>query len=110
MLFTSLDTAPLEEGLLPALCSLTSRHTVLLAAVGGVLLEVMGGRQSARTLHFISGVLIVGFIVIHVGLVIWTGLFNNMRSMITGWFVIEPAGSVAGPKFRRKPPAEGDAS
>jgi thiosulfate reductase cytochrome b subunit len=80
-------------------------------AIGGILLDIMGGRQSARTLHFISAALIVGFIVIHVGLVIWTGLFNNMRSMITGWFVIEPSGSVAGPKRHRKAPADpGDAS
>ena len=75
-------------------------------AIGGVLLELMGGRQSARTLHFISAGLIVGFIVIHVGLVIWTGLFNNMRAMVTGWFVIQPAGSTAGPKLGRKPPAD----
>ncbi len=60
-------------------------------AIGGVLLEIMGGRQSARTLHFISAGLIVGFIVIHVALVFWTGFFNNMRAMITGWFVIEPS-------------------
>ena len=49
----------------------------------------MGGRQSARTLHFLSAGLIVAFIVIHVFLVVWTGLFNNMRAMITGWFVLE---------------------
>ena len=60
-------------------------------AIGGVLLEILGGRQSARTLHFLSAGLIVGFIVVHVGLVVWTGLFNNMRAMITGWFVIEPS-------------------
>ena len=60
-------------------------------AVGGVLLEIMGGRQSARTLHFISAGLIIGFIVIHVGLVVWTGLWNNLRAMVTGWFVIEPS-------------------
>ncbi|MDI1327705.1 MAG: cytochrome b/b6 domain-containing protein [Brevundimonas sp.] len=79
-------------------------------AIGGVLLEIMGGRQSARTLHFISAGLIVGFIIVHVGLVIWTGLFNNMRSMITGWFVIQPPGSAAGPKLgRRRPADEGDA-
>ena len=71
-------------------------------AIGGVLLEIMGGRQSARTLHFISAGLIVGFIIVHVGLVIWTGMFNNMRSMITGWFVIEPPGSTAGPRIGRK--------
>ncbi|HEY0600750.1 cytochrome b/b6 domain-containing protein [Brevundimonas sp.] len=76
-------------------------------AVGGVLLEIMGGRQSARTLHFISAGLIVGFIVIHVGLVIWTGFRNNMRAMITGWFTIQPPGSTAGPKLRRRD--EGDA-
>ena len=76
-------------------------------AVGGVLLEIMGGRQSARTLHFISAGLIVGFITVHVGLVIWTGLFNNMRSMVTGWFVIQPPGSAAG--FRRRPGPPTDA-
>ena len=70
-------------------------------AVGGILLELMGGRQSARTLHFISAGMIVGFILIHVGLVIWTGLINNMRAMITGWFVLEP--TEAGP-----PPTDPD--
>jgi len=34
VLFTTLDTAALQEGLLPVLSSLTSRHTVVLAAVG----------------------------------------------------------------------------
>lgn len=78
-------------------------------SVGGILLEIMGGRQSARTLHFISAGLIVGFLFVHVGLVIWTGPFNNMRSMITGWFVIQPPGSTAGPKLRRRTD-EGDPS
>ena len=39
VLFTTLDPAPLEEGLLPVLTSLTSRHTVLLAAVGDPRVE-----------------------------------------------------------------------
>lgn len=76
-------------------------------AVGGGLLEIMGGRQSARTLHFIAAGLIVGFIVVHVGLVIWTGFLNNMRAMVTGWFVIQPPGSIAGPR-RRRPRDEGE--
>ena len=71
-------------------------------AVGGILLDILGGRQSVRTLHFISAALIVGFIVVHVGLVIWTGFVNNMRSMLTGWFTIQPPGSVAGPKPARR--------
>ncbi|MFD6325429.1 DUF58 domain-containing protein [Streptomyces sp. NPDC058442] len=33
VLFTTLDTAPIEEGLLPVLAQLTQRHTVLLASV-----------------------------------------------------------------------------
>jgi uncharacterized protein (DUF58 family) len=41
VLFTSLDTAPLEAGLLPLLASLTSRHTVLLAAVADPRVEQM---------------------------------------------------------------------
>ncbi len=43
VLFTSLDTAPLEAGLLPLLASLTSRHTVLLAAVADPRVEEMAG-------------------------------------------------------------------
>jgi uncharacterized protein (DUF58 family) len=46
VLFTSLDTAPLEEGLLPALGSLTSRHTVLLAAVADPRVEQMAADTS----------------------------------------------------------------
>ncbi|MCW2777988.1 MAG: hypothetical protein JWN17_1713 [Frankiales bacterium] len=41
VLFTSLDTAPLEEGLLPVLGSLTARHTVVLAAVADPRVEEM---------------------------------------------------------------------
>ena len=67
-------------------------------AIGGILLDVMGGRQSARTLHFLSAMAILGFIAIHVGLVIWTGLFNNMRAMITGWFAIAPSRPDEDPK------------
>ena len=47
-----------------------------------------GGRQSARTIHFIAAWLLVGFIFIHVFEVIITGLWNNMRSMITGKYKI----------------------
>ncbi len=41
VLFTTLDAAPLQEGLLPVLGSLTSRHTVLLAAVADPRVEAM---------------------------------------------------------------------
>ena len=56
------------------------------------LLTIFGGRQAARTIHFIACFSFVGFIVIHVSQVILTGFFNNIRSMITGWFVIKREG------------------
>jgi thiosulfate reductase cytochrome b subunit len=52
--------------------------------------ELFGGRQSARTVHFVSGLMIVLFIVVHVLEVFIAGFFNEMRSMITGWFAIRP--------------------
>lgn len=56
------------------------------------LLTIFGGRQAARTIHFIACFSFVGFIVIHVSQVIVTGFFNNIRSMVTGWFVIKHDG------------------
>lgn len=53
------------------------------------LLTVFCGRQGARTIHFLACFSFVGFIVIHVVEVMLTGLYNNLRSMITGWFIIK---------------------
>lgn len=47
-----------------------------------------GGRQSARTLHFIAALALVVFVLVHVFEVIVTGLWNNLRSMITGRYRI----------------------
>jgi thiosulfate reductase cytochrome b subunit len=52
------------------------------------LTEVFGGRQSARTLHFLAGCALVLFIVIHLTAMLAAGPLNELRSMITGWFVI----------------------
>ncbi|RJS94795.1 cytochrome b/b6 domain-containing protein [Salinisphaera sp. Q1T1-3] len=53
------------------------------------LTYLFGGHQSARTLHFISAFLLVGFFFVHVLLVLVSGVFNNMRAMITGGYRIE---------------------
>jgi len=50
--------------------------------------ELFGGRQSARTLHFISASLIVAFVLVHVLMVLVSGPLNSLRSMITGRFAI----------------------
>ncbi len=53
------------------------------------LLDLFGGRQSARSLHFLCAGGIVAFIFIHLLLVIAAGPINEIRSMITGWFVVK---------------------
>ncbi len=55
------------------------------------LIDMLGGRQSARTIHFISATGIVLFVVVHLVMVLISGVWNNLRSMITGRYVIEPA-------------------
>jgi len=52
------------------------------------LLPILGGRQSARTLHFIAAMGITAFAVVHVLLVFLSGPLNNLRAMVTGWYVI----------------------
>jgi thiosulfate reductase cytochrome b subunit len=52
------------------------------------ILTIFGGRQGARTIHFLACFSFVAFIVLHVLQVILTGFLNNIRSMITGRFVI----------------------
>ena len=49
-----------------------------------VLLDLFGGRQSARTLHTIGTVVLVLFVAVHVLEVAAAGLVNRVRSMITG--------------------------
>lgn len=56
------------------------------------LLTISGGRQAARTIHFIACFSFVGFILIHILQVIATGFFNNIRSMVTGWFIVKHEG------------------
>lgn len=52
------------------------------------LLEVFGGRQSARSIHFIAATGLVVFIVVHIALVILAGAWNEVRSMITGRWAV----------------------
>ena len=50
--------------------------------------DVFGGRQAARTIHFVAAWLLVAFVAIHVFEVIVSGLWNHLRSMITGRYRI----------------------
>jgi thiosulfate reductase cytochrome b subunit len=55
------------------------------------LLWIFGGRQTARTIHFICAFSFLGFFIIHIVMVVLSGTWNNIRSMITGRYAIEPA-------------------
>jgi thiosulfate reductase cytochrome b subunit len=48
------------------------------------LLEVFGGRQTARSIHFITMALLVGFFVVHMAMIVVAGPLNEIRSIITG--------------------------
>jgi len=57
-------------------------------SVLGWLVDLVGGRQSARTIHFIIAFGFIGFVLIHVFEVLISGVFNQLRSMITGYYSV----------------------
>jgi thiosulfate reductase cytochrome b subunit len=54
------------------------------------LLDIFGGRQSARTIHFITMLLLIGFFIIHMLMILAAGPINELRSIITGWYRTDP--------------------
>lgn len=54
------------------------------------LLDVFGGRQSARSIHFLCAATLLLFIVVHLAMVVLAGPINEIRSMITGRFRVPP--------------------
>ena len=60
------------------------------------LLDVFGGRQTARTIHFAAMVLLVLFVLVHILMILLAGPLNELRSILTGWYRIDPAGDSHG--------------
>jgi Ni/Fe-hydrogenase b-type cytochrome subunit len=52
------------------------------------ILDLFGGRQSARSIHFITTWGLVAFFLVHMAMVLLAGPFNEVRSMLTGWFTL----------------------
>ncbi|HEY5068807.1 MAG TPA: hypothetical protein VII37_03440, partial [Candidatus Acidoferrum sp.] len=46
--------------------------------------NLLGGQQSARTIHFFVSVFLVLFLVVHVVMIFVAGFWSRMRAMITG--------------------------
>jgi Ni/Fe-hydrogenase b-type cytochrome subunit len=59
------------------------------------LLELFGGRQSARSIHFIVAAAILGFIIVHLVMVVLAGPVNEIWSMISGRYRVPPERSEA---------------
>nr|WP_240734102.1 cytochrome b/b6 domain-containing protein [Dyella soli] len=58
-------------------------------AVLAPMVEAVGGRQSARTIHFIIAWGFVVFVLIHLFEVLISGVFNQLRGIITGYYAID---------------------
>jgi thiosulfate reductase cytochrome b subunit len=59
-----------------------------LDAVYAGWVDLLGGRQSARSLHFIAAAGLLLFTLIHLFEVIVAGVWNEVRSMVTGWYAV----------------------
>jgi thiosulfate reductase cytochrome b subunit len=71
-------------GLLPLMIATGLALSPGMDAAWPWLTEWLGGRQSARSLHFIAAFGLVGFFVIHIVMVVLAGPINEVRAMITG--------------------------
>jgi Ni/Fe-hydrogenase b-type cytochrome subunit len=74
-------------------------------AAWGWLIDIFGGRQSARSIHFICAFLLTLFILVHLIMVLLAGPLNEIRSMITGWYRVPQQKYKAAPA-PAAPPAE----
>ncbi|WP_236585231.1 cytochrome b/b6 domain-containing protein [Dyella sp. EPa41] len=76
-------------------------------AVLSPLVEAVGGRQSARTIHFIIAWGFVAFVLIHLFEVLITGVFNQLRGMITGYYAIDATPAAPPPPDGEAPDTSG---
>jgi thiosulfate reductase cytochrome b subunit len=49
-----------------------------------VLATLLGGHQSARTLHFVCAGLLVAYVIVHVAMIVLAGFKSHVSAMITG--------------------------
>ncbi len=58
--------------------------------------RIFGGRQGARSIHFLMMLVWLGFLVVHVALVALTGLERNMNHIVLGTDNVRPMGMILG--------------
>ncbi len=77
-------------GLLPLMFATGLAMSPSFNAAAPWLLDLFGGRQTARTLHFVGLALLAGFFVIHILMILAAGPLNELRSIVTGRYRIDP--------------------
>ena len=75
-------------GLLPLVIVAGLAMSPRLNAVWPGWIDLLGGRQSARTLHFLAASGLLLFVLVHVFEVLISGVWNQLRSMVTGWYTV----------------------
>ncbi len=58
-------------------------------AISPELIDLFGGRQTARTLHVVGMLWMILFVLVHVFEVFVAGVVNGVRSMITGKYAVQ---------------------
>lgn len=71
-------------GLLPLLILTGLTMSPGMNAAWPWLVDLFGGRQSARSIHFIAAFALVGFVIVHIAMVLLSGPVNQLRAMVTG--------------------------
>lgn len=78
-------------GMLPLMVATGLTMSPWMDAAWPWLLDIFGGRQSARTIHFVTAFALLLFFVMHVAMVLLAGPWNELRSMVTGRYRIPTA-------------------
>lgn len=73
-------------GLIPAMILSGLALSPTMTAAWPWMLDLLGGRASARSVHFLAATGLVAFIVVHLVLVILAGAWGETRAMVTGWW------------------------
>jgi thiosulfate reductase cytochrome b subunit len=72
-------------GVFPAILWTGLAMSFAVTSVFPALATVLGGHQSARTLHFVFVALLLLFLVVHITMLCLAGFWSNVRAMITGY-------------------------
>ena len=96
-------------GLLPLVVIAGLAMSPRLDAVFTGWVDLLGGRQSARTVHFLAATGLLLFTLVHVFEVLISGVWNQLRSMVTGWYTLPAGAAAAGPPQGGARPSGADA-